>query len=159
MSVFIALCLSLSLRPCVFVSLSLSLSLSVSLTNAILPSVWHDNRKSCETVSVLLIQSIKNLSKNISTPKIIQFVSGLEGGMQGTAKDLYWFWWTMIEQSEVGPGRLFISNYNRSRECEEFRTLKRLKGAGSGKAPGHHVKCLLWRFPAEKFIKLTVKDL
>ena len=26
-------------------------------------------------------------------------VSGLEGGMQGSAKDLYWFWWTMIGPS------------------------------------------------------------
>ena len=31
----------------------------------------------------------------------IFFVSGLEGGMQPTGKDLYWFWWTMDRDRPV----------------------------------------------------------
>ena len=31
----------------------------------------------------------------VPTIRIIIFVSGLDGGMQSSAKDLYWFWWIM----------------------------------------------------------------
>ena len=29
------------------------------------------------------------------------FISGLEGGMQGSAKDLYWFWWIVMKCSNI----------------------------------------------------------
>ena len=31
--------------------------------------------------------------------RIIILVSGLDGGMQSSAKDLYWFWWMMVTGS------------------------------------------------------------